>query len=40
MSNLKPLDLMFFALESQNRPVHMAGWEQVVKRIGRMLKNW
>ena len=27
MSNLKPLDLMFFALESSNRPVHMAGWE-------------
>jgi WS/DGAT/MGAT family acyltransferase len=27
VSKLKPLDLMFFALESPNRPVHMAGWE-------------
>ena len=27
MSSVKPLDLMFFLLETANRPVHMAGFE-------------
>ena len=27
MSRLKPLDLMFFALETSNRPVHMAAYQ-------------
>ena len=27
MSKLKPMDLAFFVMENQNRPMHMAGFE-------------